>query len=177
MSSSFLDGEDIAGIRFDDGSRRPRRWLRRLVGIVSIAVVGLGAFAIFRHVTHKEPLDPAVAELPPLPEDERAVTAFLASPDGAIVRGTLAAADAVLATEDLASCQSAIAALDALGTPDVVFAAAAKVPDQATSDMVVSNTSSLTRYLGMCLRDGTPPVIDDLQFTTTVLHRRLDQLG
>jgi hypothetical protein len=177
MSSSFLDGEDIARNRFDDGSRRPRRWLRRLVGIVSIAVVGLAAFAIVRHVSHKEPLDPAAAELPPLPEDQRAVTAFLASTDGAIVRGTLAAADAVLATEDLASCQSAIAALDALGTPDVVFAAAAKVPDQATSDMVVSNTSSLTRYLGMCLRDGTPPVIDDLQFTTTVLHRRLDQLG
>lgn len=177
MSSSFLDGDDSVIHRFADGRGRPRRWLGRAAAAALAAALGFGAFALIRHLTRAEPIDPAAVELPPLPQEPSAVTAFLATADGAVVRGTLAASDAVLVTADLTACRTAIAALDALGTPDVVFAAAAKVPDPATSDLVVSNAAALTRYLGMCLRDGAPPATDDLQFTTTVLHRRLDQFG
>ena len=75
------------------------------------------------------------------------------------------------------ACEAAIATLDGTGAPQQVFAAAQGLPDPASAEMAVRHASALSHFLGDCISGGTTPAPEELVFTSTILRRRLDELG
>lgn len=158
---------------------RRRRWRRVLLVILVLATLGGGGLLAARHFLAEDDVyaSPSTVELPALPEELGPVQEYLAGSEGAMVRGLLDAADQALAEgTGAASCETAIATLDGLGGPQQVFAAAEGVPDPDTAEMAVRHASALSRFLGVCLSETAPPESDELEFTTTVLRRRLEEI-
>lgn len=157
---------------------RRRRWRRVLLVILALATLGGGGLIAARHFLAEDDVyaSPATVDLPALPEELGPVQEYLAGPEGAMVRGLIDAADQALAGgAGTTSCETAITTLDGLGGPQQVFAAAEGVPDPDTAEMAVSHASALSRFLGVCLSETAAPEPDELEFTTTVLRRRLEE--
>lgn len=157
-------------------SRRRRRWPWLLLVVVLLAV---GGVVVARQLLSKDDVfaSPQTVELPALPKDKGPTVAYLQGPEGVRVTQFVNAAAPVLDAHATArTCRTAVAALDAFGTPDLIFAAAAGVPDAATADMAVNHLSAVSRFLGLCLEEGAPPSRDEVRFTAIVLQRRLDAL-
>ena len=154
--------------------RRRRRWL--IVAVLVPVILAAGAL-VARQLFGEEDVyaSPSTVELPTLPEDLTSVQEYLAGPEGAMVRGLIDAADLALAAGDgSSSCDAALAALDALGPPQQVFAAAEGVPDPDSAEMAVRHASALSRFLGACVSEDVALDTDELEFTTTILRRRLE---
>lgn len=157
---------------------RQRRWRRVLLVVLVLATVGGGGLLAARHFLAEDDVyaSPATVDLPALPAELGPVQEYLAGSEGAMVQGLIEAADQALAGgSGTASCETAIATLDGLGGPQQVFAAAEGVPDPDTAEMAVRHASALSRFLGVCLSDTAAPESNELEFTTTVLRRRLEE--
>lgn len=163
--------------RGTSGSPRCRRRRRVLVVLVAVASMGVAA-VIAAHLLKDDPFaSPETVDLPPLPDDVAPAALYFAGPEGARLIQFVGALDPLLpAKSGVPECKAAIAALDGIGTPDQLFAAAAAVPDPATSDMAINHLAVASRFLGRCLEEGSVPDRDQLRFTAVVLERRLEDM-
>lgn len=159
-------------------SRRTHRrcWLLALLG--ALLVVAGAAAALTTRLLADDPFaSPETVELPPLPEDVAPTAMYLAGPDGARLAQFREGLDPLLGPDPaVAACEAAVGALDKIGTPDQLFAAAAGVPDPATADMAVNHLAVASRFLGRCLEEGEVPDRDELRFTAVVFDRRLEEM-
>lgn len=120
--------------------------------------------------------DPRNGDLPPVDQQDQTV-AYLKGDGAKLVtfsRWSVALlGDGGLTTE---SCTETAKAMDALGTPDDLYAAAGSIPDTESQGMFVNVVASSVRVLSTC-GTTTPPPTGELGFNLAVVQRRLQQLG
>jgi hypothetical protein len=145
-----------------------------------VAVVAAAGYAGWDRVLRQPGAyeSPSSVELPPLPDDTAPTSDYLASGDGQLLLAVTTAVEPLLGDDaSTSTCTTTIASLDGIGSPDQIFAAADGVPDRPTAEIATRYLAAITRFLGHCLEDGGLPSKDELQFTSTILTRRLESLG
>lgn len=161
--------------------QRPRRRRWPLVGAIAVAAAGGTALAVIQPWNSDGDTaafeNPETVELPPPPSSPDATRTFLSGDTLDKLQRLIQVSITLETAETAETCPAAATALDAIDPPDKLFAIADAVPDEPTREIALAHLDELTRYLGVCLQEGTIPDPEALTFKRVVLERRLEEVA
>lgn len=154
-------------------SSPPRRSVRRVLRLfavtVALAGAGLAAYVWFQHRD-----DATNVALPDL-DDQTDTAAYLTGSGEPLLHTVDTTTQLAGQQLDEDSCRTVAAELDSIATPTALVELAAHIPDPATADMFGNHLDAVMTALSTCTDQAVST--DDVDFTLTILHRRLSQLG